>query len=524
MRIPRGGALRKAMDPRNSGVTDIAESRTVPSPVGGWNARDSLAWMPEKDAVALDNLFPRPTFVELRGGTVDWGTGLPALGQSLLGWNGPAGAGKLFVGTASGIFNVTAQGAVGAAAQACTNGKFQKVHFASGSGTQYLFCANGVDALLAFDGTVWTNPAITGVPLANIINLNVFKQRLFLIEKSKLSFWYLPVSSIAGAAAEFPLNQIFTKGGFCMAMATWSLDAGAGLADFATFITSEGEIAVFSGNNPADPANWSLIGVWFVGKPLGRRCFIKFKGDLLLVLQNGVFPVSWALLSAAVSRQKATTDKIQRAFTLAAKSFGSVFGWELCVYPAEDALLVNVPNVEGGIHQQYVMNTTTLAWCSFSGWNAECFEVFGGELYFAADTKVYKAWNGLADPGTTDVVGTVKTAFNYFGDRGRQKFFHLLRPILMTSSPLSFKIGINVDFDDAAASAQVQALSATGSLWDVSLFDSAIWGYGDAAQKRWDVAPAKMGFGAALVMRIATHTTTVKWPATDVVFEKGSIL
>jgi hypothetical protein len=480
--------------------------------------------MDPKDALLLDNWFCRPTYLELRSGAVTWATGLPTLPQSLIQWNGPTGTGKLFAGTSAGIFDVTIGGAVGASVFASTSGKYQWVNYAVGSGAEFLLAANGKDTLQTFDGTAWANSTITGPTLANIVQLNIFKQRVFLIEINKLSFWYLPVSAYTGAAVEFPLNQIFARGGYCVAMATWSLDAGAGLDDLGVFITSEGELAVFRGTNPGDPANWSLIGVWYVGKPLGRRCFKKYKGDMLLILQNGVFPLSWALLSAAIGRQRAVTNKIQMSFTSAAASFGNVFGWEIEIFPQQDMMLVNVPNAEGGVHQQYVMNTQSQAWSSFSGWNAECFTVFGGNLYYGSGTSIVQAWNGIADPGTVDVVGNVKTAFNFFRDRGRIKKINLIRPIMVTSGPITFLAGTNTDFTDQPPTSTILSNPAQGSLWDTGLWDSAQWGYGQAAQLRWDSIPGKPGRCHALVMRVATHSVTVQWPGTDFILETGGRL
>lgn len=45
-----------------------AMTASLPSPIGGWNARDSLAQMNELDAVILENWFPTPTDVTLRKG------------------------------------------------------------------------------------------------------------------------------------------------------------------------------------------------------------------------------------------------------------------------------------------------------------------------------------------------------------------------------------------------------------------------------------------------------------------------
>jgi hypothetical protein len=45
-----------------------ANTASVTAPIGGWNARDSIAQMPPTDAVTLTNLYPTPTDVTLRNG------------------------------------------------------------------------------------------------------------------------------------------------------------------------------------------------------------------------------------------------------------------------------------------------------------------------------------------------------------------------------------------------------------------------------------------------------------------------
>jgi hypothetical protein len=47
---------------------NTATTASIPSPIGGWNARDSLAAMAPTDAVQLVNWFPTPTDVTMRSG------------------------------------------------------------------------------------------------------------------------------------------------------------------------------------------------------------------------------------------------------------------------------------------------------------------------------------------------------------------------------------------------------------------------------------------------------------------------
>lgn len=514
---------------REALVSGIDSTRSVPSPVGGWNARDALAEMKPTDAIRLTNIFPRPTYCEVRGGATNWATGMAAGGKSLMPWNGPTGSNKLFAGTSSGIYNVTNSGAVGAAETAtCTNGKLQWVNFATASGTEFLIAVNGTDKMLYYDGATWESVdggsahAVTGVTTSNIIHVNIFKFRLFFIEKSKLSFWYLPVSSLGGAAVEFQLNTIFSRGGYVMAMATWTIDSGTGSDDLAVFVTSEGEVAVIKGSNPASSTDWTLVGVFFVGRPIGRRCFTKLGGDLILLIEGGAYPLSQALLTAAIDRQRAMTNKIEQAFTTSARLFATVFGWEAVVYPGQSALLINVPNVEGGLHYQYVMNTISKSWCQFSGWDAECFAVFNGELYFcrSGSNGTAKAWTGQADFGANMVID-VKQAFNYFGSDD-QKLLKLVRPNLMLTGPVSFLLGADTDFNDSQPTGVASYTVGASALWDVAIWDVDVWSTDFILQKDWKTAASMPGFCFALLLRVATNQVGIQWASTDFVFERGT--
>ena len=47
---------------------NTATTSSIPSPIGGWNGRDSLANMSPTDAVQLINWYPTPTDVTMRKG------------------------------------------------------------------------------------------------------------------------------------------------------------------------------------------------------------------------------------------------------------------------------------------------------------------------------------------------------------------------------------------------------------------------------------------------------------------------
>src|SRR3990167_298328 len=339
----------------------VCQSVSYPAPIGGWNARDALAAMKPTDAITLENWFPRTSYVEIRGGYANHVTGITGAPKTLAVYNALDCTNKMFAVNATAVYDVTTAGAVGASVATVTNAQCQWLN--AGNGTDnYLILCNGTDKPLYYNGTTWvsvdaaSSPALTGLTTTKIISAFLSKGRLFFIEKDSLSFWYLASGAVGGALTEFPLDGVAKKGSYLVAGATWTFDGGDGADDAVVLATSQGEIIVYKGTNPSSGSTWALAGVFYLGRPLGRRCMGKLGGDLILITEGGVFPLAKALESASVDRNSAMTNKIESAFVESAVTYGSTFGWEMTVYPAESAVLFNIPSVG-----QYVMNTITKA-------------------------------------------------------------------------------------------------------------------------------------------------------------------
>lgn len=500
-----------------------ATSRSLPAPVGGWNTRDSIADMDEKDAVILTNFFPSTTSVNLRGGFSKYSTGYPAQVETVLAYAGAA-TNKLFGIAGGSIYDATSGGAIGAAAlSGLTNARWQYVNIATAGGNFIEMC-NGADAVYTFDGTNWASQAgnITGVTSSTLININVHKNRLWFIQKDTLKAWYLPVQSISGAAAALDLSAFCPHGGYLMAMATWTMDAGYGMDDMAVFVTSQGDVLVYRGTDPSSASTWALVGVFWLGSPIGRRCFVKYKGDVLLITQDGLVPLSGALQSSRLNPRVALTDKIQGATSDAVTLYGANFGWDILPFPKQNALLLNVPVSTNQNQQQYVMNTITGSWCNFTGWYANDFELYNDNLYFGGTNYIAKAWDTNSDAGQAIPTAGLQ-AFSYFGSPAQLKRFTMMRPTFYASSPPSVLGQINVDFDQSAASSVLNTAAAIGGVWDIDRWDAAVWGSGRDLYRQWQGA---FGVGYCGAPNVATKTIGIdlQWLSTDIVLEPGAIL
>ncbi len=392
-----------------------------------------------------------------------------------------------------------------------------------------MYCANAVDTPYLYDGTTWTSitaastPAITGVTTTTLNSPTVFKNRVWFIQANTLVAWYLPVQSVGGAAASLDMRAYCQLGGYIVAQGTWTIDAGTGVDDYLVFVTSNGEVLVWQGTDPSSATTWAIKGVWRLGSPVGSRCLYKYQGDLLYISQDGVVPLSAALQSSRVNPRVALTDKIQQAVSVAVSGYGSSFGWQLLQFPKENQLWLNVP-VSVGQQQQYVMNTITRAWSNFTGWPANCFELFGDNPYFGGNTVVCKAWSGLKD-NTSNITASGLQAFNAFRSSGLLKRFTLAKPIFRVQGPINISVGFNVDFDPTD-NVTVQSASQNFSLglWDgvSSLWDQCIWGAFSILQN-WVGISGVGNYGAPFV-KISSPGTDVRWESTIICYEKGGVL
>ena len=520
------------MIPKNLRQTRAAKAQksrskvvSLPAPVGGWNARDSLAEMKPDDAVDLINWFPRASLVELRKGHALY-NGFGA--TSLMAYTG--GTSNYLLGANAGFLYNYTLGTQYSVFATLSSSVLQYVNFAT-SGGNYLTVVNGVDIPQAFDGTSFANMAITGATSNNFSQVNAFKNRLWFVEKDTLKAWYLPTASIGGAANVLDLSALATRGGSLVAMGTWTIDAGYGMDDLAVFITNQGEVLVYRGTDPSSASTWALVGIYLIGRPIGTRPFLKYQGDLLLITQDGLVPLSAALQSSRTNPRIALTDKIQQAVSRAVAEYGSNYGWQVIDFPAQSMLLLNVP-VAYGTQEQYVMNTITKQWARFKGMDATCWEVLNDKLYFGqGDTSasggtggVYEAWTGFADNGTA-IDSVALQSFNYFGSSGQQKRWMMMRPMLYANSNANIAVAMNVEFSrDLTATANTRiSMDASIPIWNTATWDSAVWGDEYGLSRAWTGATG-VGNCAAVKLGTASSTLALQWISTDVVLEPGAIL
>lgn len=440
--------------------------------------------------------------------------------ETLIEYTPNTGVGELFAAAGGKIFDVSADGATGVpVVTGMSNDRWQFVNMGT-SGGQFVLAFNGEDTGRLYDGSTWSTVSISGPTATDLIWCNLHQRRLWVGETNTLDVYYLGVNAISGTATLFSLAGVAKLGGYVMAMGTWTRDSGTGLDDVAIFLTSEGEAIVYQGTDPSSANTWSLIGVFRIGKPIGRRCIIKAGADLIMITQDGFVPASAILQTDRSQAERvAISAQIDKAVNDAVRTNGSMFGWQPILYPKGRQLLVNIPQTETTAHQ-YVFNTLTGAPCRYTGLNAACWGLLNDDLYFGGlDGKVYKADTGTSDLGA-NIVGDCLQAFSDFRSGQTVKAFKLAEPLIQSESNPNISLELNVDYNIRTPTAPNNALNSTAGLWDVGLWDQALWGGEGTVFRGWR---GVRGIGRAASLRIRSESRTARpaWISTSFTYVPG---
>ena len=497
-----------------------AQTVRLPAPVKGWNTSSPVQVLDPQQAIVLSNVICRSIGIETREGFSNWATGLGSSVNTLMEY-APAGTGgKLFAAAGANIFDVTSGGAVGAAVvTSLTSSYFRHTMMATSAG-QFLFIVNGADAPRHYNGSTWATPTITGATAANFTNVTAHKNRLWFVEKDTLTAWYLPTSSIAGAASSFPFGGYCKRGGFLVALGSWSRDGGNGADDLFVAITSEGEALIWAGTDPSSANTWSLVGVFQLAPPIGPRCMVKAGADLGIATVRGIVSLSVILTTAdSQQAQTALTRNIDDAFQFGWNSVGYSAAWQVIEVPAQQLILVNVPTTTP---QQYCLGAESGGWSLWEGLAATTWGLRDEVLYFGTSNGLVQRYGLAYEDNGTPISIRVLPAFTILKNVSGKRM-SLVRPIMQTVPGIVPRFEARFDYDTRDITpANVPVSAPNGSLWNQADWDTSGWLQSILPNSKWQ---AISGSGVAVSVAVALITDTkVTLQGFDLVFDGGGIL
>lgn len=332
--------------------------------------------------------------------------------------------------------------------------------------------ANGASEIQP--GTNVTFAGGVSLTTASLSYVWLYKNRLFFVEEDTMNVWYGGAGQIAGELTVFSLGGQFKLGGSVVLGATWSRDTGSGLAAMCAFFSSEGEVAIYQGDNPASAESWSIVGVYRIGRTLGPRAIMDAGGDLFSATDIGLIPLSRALeVDFAILGTQAVSESILDLWNQEV-DFRSAGEWSVALWSRQQMVAVALPTINDQPPRWLVANAKTKAWSIYTGWDATCLYVHGDQLYFGDSTgAVYAAEQTGLDDGAP-YTATVMPSFDQMGAPG-YKTTSMLRAVFRGPNPVREKITARADYAISIPFAPASSPVSSGSTWGDAVWGDSNW-------------------------------------------------
>lgn len=425
----------------------MAKTVTLPFPSGGLNARDPLDAMPATDAWEMRNILPRSGYGEFVGDGVIFHDAAGSGGDVKTAITAAyLGSEKLFVCYGGKIVLVLTSSTETDLKTGQTVDNWQHAFI-----NNTLVMVNGADQPQQISSVPAISDAVYTIIADDnkLVDVTVYQSRLYFIEKDTTKMWYGATNATTGALTAFDLATVIKKGGTLEWISSWTESTGSGLQDYLVIMTSQGEMLVYAGDDPA--ANFYLVGRFYVGKPLSRRGKENIGADLWFLTRDGMLSAADVMRgNGNAGKYKALTDKIQNVYRDRVTTYGSAVGWEIFNYPRGNLVLINIPPTvdlsgNGDYGWQYVMNTETGAWCElfimYPAWTWTLFAetaVYGGKAHTA---RAFNPTGVFATVGDGIYLARVSWAYNDLGARGFDKHVQMIRPTISDFSDFDSGFG-----------------------------------------------------------------------------------
>jgi len=518
-----------------------------PAPAGGVNDIDPISAMGESFMIDSMNFFPDTGMPIARSGYKEWVTELGAAVKTIMYYNSLSGVYDHFAVTDDGIYNINASTDTPVVEKALTEGSLSFTNL-SNPGMNFLVACNGVDPAVLYNGTTWvsfvedatpSSPGeITGIDPAKFSYVLSFKHRLWFIERNSMVAWYLPIDAVAGTATPFFLGGVFTRGGNLVAIARWSSDTGEGLDDRLVFISSAGEVASYSGQDPDDANNWSLDSIFFVAPPASKRPVTDYGGDVLYLTRRGLIPLS-SLISGSsteVLYSGALTRRISRTLLKLTSDPLPPFPAEVMTHNESAWVIINLfdsslsnaapydQSLSPGNNEpiQLVMNFLTGAWGKFN-FPVRTMRSIDRQFWMGTEDgrvlvvtpDVYLDDVKIDGTGGKAIELYAMGAYSYLGNPTARKHAKFIQPTIQSGSPPSFKMRATVDFKLNRYNASPASSPGGGiSEWDSAEWDENMWSQSSNVYQPW-VSANVLGYSFAWQLRASTQSafglTAIKW-------------
>lgn len=452
---------------------------TMSPPYAGLDLVSPIDNMEPSFALELVNVFPGAGAPSVRLGYTQFntsGTSIPATPISFV-RELPlkTGVKHLIAATDTNLYKILSDGSVSTVTNATphTNGSFNSEIFANN-----LYLCNGIDTPQVYTGTGnAANVTFTCTAgLNNLITCAGWKRRLYFVQKNTMSVWVHASVDVPGTGGSPKLDEIvdiayvMTRGGHLLFAGGYTNQTASSSQDLFFACSSEGEIVFYSGTSPSD---WSLVAHYYISKPVGYRAFVRFDGDIWIITQDGIVPVSALFQTDPSNVIEVVSAKVNPVISAAAETFPFSHDWSGFVWPRGRRVYISVPQ-SSTENYFLVYSQDTKGWTTFRLFdgqhaNHSCM-AFDYPFYASTTGIVYKGEFGQADAITSTSSGQAitfsgRTAFSFYGSRGNYKAFKDIRPLLKVKRGVTLSLGLDTDFKRSAVTTNVTVPTSSFTAW-----------------------------------------------------------
>jgi hypothetical protein len=526
--------------PRRTGATQAHQAFAYGAPIRGIDVTQPLPGGDPFTAVRMDNLIPRVLGCQLRRGYARWVSNLGGEVRTILQFH-PAGAPpEMFSASSNGdIYDTTLATPSGVtpvpvlSAPGDRSGDWSTINFTTGTEEHTMISVCPGAGMYVYNAGVWNLIAqgtaageIEGVDPATFSFVTVFKNRLWFTVKESTTAWYLPTGQYAGKATPFPFGGMLPHGGAVVGLANWSFDGGgasgggAGLTNQLVIIADQGDVLVYTGNDPDTADDFKVVGRWYIGRvPTGHRFFSQFGTDVAILSERGVAFITELMRGQGFFKNAETTRAINSEIAKQVAGTLTEYSWEVKFLPHEQLLVILMP-VMFGETRQWAYEVNNKAFCGLNFMPMLTAETFDGRSFFGdRNGNLWWAFEGNTDgavdgvPGT-DLVATVVTAFQPLGESIRTKTFQMVRASFISAAPPGVSLVLNSEWDLQTPTNAPAYLAGGESQWNTAQWNEAEWSASGDSYESWQGAEGSGRYGAlSMQLRAAADTIWVSWQA-----------
>lgn len=497
---------------------------TIPAPVGGINALQGLNMMQPTDAIYTKNIDATLYGLKVRPGYVEYANGFSGDEvKTIIPYEGELEDGsrdKLFALTSAGIYDISASTTTPTLDQAwpvssSDAGWASWEIFTNDAGSRILLVTDLENGLYQYDEVTdtWSVPTVAGVSAGSLVQLTIWKNRVWYVEKDTNDAWYSAIGTFSGTLTRFNFGNKFIHGGYFKSLHGWTLDSGVGPDDYLVALSSAGDVLVYGGTNPSSSATFGIIGAFFVGKlPEGRRVALKVGGDLYLLSAYGVVSAKDLLQGAnPYTDEGSVSYKINPIIRPAIADQLTDMGWEIQVLPDIARIVVTVPKETNQEYRQFVYEMNLKAWSEWESLPMTTVVTYKNTIYAGAGSQVFTVEGTLDNvelsaPDPQPIYWSWLSAYNEMQSPQVNKVVEFMRPRFVAEGEPSYRIKAFYDYD-LSELVRASAAGSGSDVWDTGVWDTAIWGGGLGKFQELE-GGSGMGRTVAIAMSGATTLQT----------------